>query len=207
MPDHHIPMMPLQYYHIFNRAVGKEKAFLNDENYRYFLRLAKKHIAPVASVYAYALLPNHYHLLVRIKDEKVISDYYESNKQKPFDVLQKSYAEVVVQCFSNHLNAYTKAFNKMYDRKGNLFIPNFKRSEAAHDSDITSFIFYIHKNPVHHALADEIGKWKYDSYQSILSEKPTLLAREEIISWFGNKEAFIKFHRQPVYLKKDCLEE
>jgi len=35
----------------------------------------------------------------------------------------------ISQQFSNLFNAYTKAFNKMHNRKGSLFIPNFKRKE------------------------------------------------------------------------------
>ena len=71
--------------------------------------------------------------------------------------------------FSNWMNGYTKAFNKMYDRKGGLFIDYMKRTEAETDADITSFIFYIHKNAVHHGLSKKIGDWSFDSYQSILS--------------------------------------
>ena len=200
-------MMPLEFYHVFNRAVGDEKAFITNDNYLYFLRLIKKHIIPIADVYAYTLLPNHYHLLLRIKDDKTIAAYYEALKGKPIDVLKMGYSDVVLQCFSNQLNAYTKAFNNKYNRKGNIFMPNFKRSLAESESDITSFIFYVNKNAVHHGLTEKIGEWAYDSYKSILSSQSTALARDKVISWFGNRDAFIKFHQQPVHLKIKRLEE
>jgi hypothetical protein len=56
------------------------------------------------------------------------------------------------------------------------------------------------------ACVKKIGEWKYDGYQSLLSDKPTLLCREEVTGWFGSKEQFIKFHDQPVQLKKIDIE-
>ena len=108
--------------------------------------------------------------------------------------------------FSNWMNGYTKAFNKMYDRKGGLFIDYMKRTEAETDADITSFIFYIHKNAVHHGLSKKIGDWSFDSYQSILSFEPTVLRREEVINWFGSRQLYIDFHNQPVNLKTKDLD-
>ena len=67
MPDYHIPLLPDKTYHIFSRAIGKEKLFLEDENHKFFLRKYKLHISPVADTFAYTLLPNHFHFLIRIK--------------------------------------------------------------------------------------------------------------------------------------------
>ena len=57
------------YYHIYNRGNNRENLFKQDRNYRYFLKLYAKHIEPIADTFAYCLLPNHFHLLVRIKGE------------------------------------------------------------------------------------------------------------------------------------------
>ena len=207
MANYRLPMMPNEFYHVYNRAVGSEKAFITDDNYLYFLRLLRKHVTPVADIFAYCLLPNHYHLLVRIKNENTIAEYHKNSKGKPFDIINDKYSDVAIKSFSNHLNAYTKAFNKMFSRMGNLFMPNFQRSEADVERDVTSFIFYVHKNPVHHGLTKTIGEWKYDSYNTILSENPTALARNEVIDWFGSRNSFISFHQQPVGLKIKGLKE
>lgn len=61
---------PLQYgtyYHIYNRGNNGENLFREEANYRYFLTLYAKHIVPVACTYAYALLANHFHLLIRTR--------------------------------------------------------------------------------------------------------------------------------------------
>jgi putative transposase len=47
-------------YHVFNRGNNKENIFFEEENYRYFLELLKKHLLPIADIYAYCLLKNHF---------------------------------------------------------------------------------------------------------------------------------------------------
>ncbi len=61
------PLQFGQYYHIFNRGNNRETLFREERNYPYFLSLFVKHIDPVVDTYAYCLMPNHFHLLVRVK--------------------------------------------------------------------------------------------------------------------------------------------
>ncbi|MEO5985129.1 MAG: transposase [Ferruginibacter sp.] len=207
MDRQHKPLLADQFYHVYTRAIGNEKLFLSNENYRYFLSKIKHHLLPVVDVFAYSLLPNHFHLLVRIKPMETLQVYFKNKKSKTFNELVNDMPDFVMEQFSNWLNGYTKAFNKMYNRKGGLFVDYLKRSEALTDADISSFIFYIHKNAVHHGLTKQIGEWTYDSFQLILSEKPTSLLREGIIGWFGSKKSFIDFHQQPVEIKNCLLNE
>jgi len=55
-----------EYYHIYNRGNNREDVFFEERNYRHFLSLYAKYILPNADTYAYCLLRNHFHLLVRI---------------------------------------------------------------------------------------------------------------------------------------------
>ena len=199
--DLHQPLIPNGIYHVFSRAVGSEKLFITESNYLYFLQKLKQHIEGVAKVYCYSLLPNHFHILIKVNDEETISKKYEEVKKKPYSQLQTNLSEFIMERFGNLLNAYTKAFNKMNDRKGNLFMDTMKRNKAENDDMITAFIFYIHKNAVHHGLTSEIGEWKFDSFNSFLSNHKTELLRDEVISWFGKKKDFIHFHKQSIVLK------
>ncbi len=146
-------------------------------------------------------MPNHFHLLVKIRADSVVEAYYKLKKRKDYNPATQLISDFIMEQFSNCLNGYAKAYNIMYNRKGALFIDYLKRSTAVDDNDITSFIFYIHKNAVHHYLTKKIGEWKYDGYQALISNKSTHLARKEVIDWFGSIEQFIQFHKQPVDLK------
>ena len=62
------PLQPGQYYHIYNRGINGEPLFREERNHRHFLKLWAKYIEPLADTYAYCLLNNHFHFLVRIKE-------------------------------------------------------------------------------------------------------------------------------------------
>lgn len=201
MKQYHQPLLPNHSYHLFSRAVGNEKLFLNTENYLFFLQKLKQHTANVCQLYCYTLLPNHFHLLVKINDEESVIQHFETVKKTSYQPLQHNLSDFIMERFSNFLNSYTKAFNKVNNRKGALFMDYMKRSIVNEASDFTAYVWYIHKNAVHHQITKAIGEWQFDSYHSILSEQPTSLLRNEVIEWFGNKTAFIKFHQQPIHAK------
>ena len=118
---------------------------------------------------------------------------------KSFDIEKVS--EFIMERFGNLLNSYTKSFNRRNNRKGALFIDTMRRVEITDDAQLGAIIFYIHKNSVHHQYSKTITEWPWSSYNSLLSKSPTTLLREEIMEWFGGKDQFITFHKQPIYLK------
>lgn len=81
-----------------------------------------------------------------------------------------------------------------------------RRVEVIDDAQLSTAIFYIHKNAVHHQLVSRIEDWSNSSYHSFLNTTPTFLLREEVLGFFGGKEGFIKFHQQAIYPKDDFLE-
>ena len=173
------------YYHIVNHAVGNENLFRNDENYLFFLRKYAMYMPPVCDTIAYCLMPNHIHFLIRTHPEKRLIEHpkYKSDMHK-----------LIMQELSNLLNSYAKAYNKTYQRKGALWVDYTKRFSIESDSYLTSVINYIHQNPIKHGFVSQTEDWKYSSYGSILSEKPTLLSRNDVIDWFGNIDEFKNFH-------------
>jgi|SRR5690554_578921 len=173
------------FYHIYNRGNNKEDLFLEEENYDYFLALLSKHLLSAVDIYAYCLLKNHFHLLVKIKDQPEL----EENK--------------LHQPFSNLFNAYTKAVNKKYNREGSLFRKNFKRQRITDEQYLINTIIYIHLNPVKHEFTKKFEKYKYSSFQSIISEKPTKLKRTEVLDMFSGAENFMASHHQKVLNKFD----
>ena len=206
MPDYHIPLIPDKTYHIFSRAMGKEKLFLEEGNYKFFLKQFSKYISPVADTFAYNLLPNHFHFMIRVKNVDAIhEEFLRVKKNKNFTI--ELVPEFIMERFSNLLNSYTKAFNKKYSRKGGLFIDIMRRVEVIDDSQFGAILFYIHKNTVHHRYCEKISEWRWSSYQSIISSSPTHLLRFEIMEWFSGVEKFIEFHNQPVYLKSAVIIE
>ena len=65
--NYYEPLVADNIYHIFSRAVGNEKLFFHDDDYRLFLEKFDKYISPVADIFSWSLLPNHFHFLIQIK--------------------------------------------------------------------------------------------------------------------------------------------
>lgn len=179
---------PGKTYHLYNKAISHEKLFITEKDYFYFLKKLNRYILPVANIIAYCLIPNHFHLLVTIKEAKNIPGIPENNKENQVRIISKS--------FSNFFNSYTRSFNIIHDRKGRLFLYPFKRILVDDDDYYVCLMNYIHRNPVHHGLTEDYNQWKYSSYNAYLSESPTHVSREEGLSYFGSLDEFILFHKE-----------
>ena len=138
MQDYKVKLEPEQYYHIYNRANGNEKLFLNDGNYYFFLKRYQHYILPIADTYAYCLMPNHFHFLVKIKPPLTFQKY-------------KTFEKFASKQFSNLFSSYTQAYNKQNNRKGSLFIPRFNRNLITSEDYLKNVVIYIHLNPIVHS--------------------------------------------------------
>ncbi len=185
------------FYPIFNHAVGNENLFRNNDNFHYFLTKFKQYIAPVCKVYAYCLMPNHFHFLVQIRSKEEIALFYKTLKPNAADA-NLDYHKIVMHQYSKLFNGYAQAYNKMYSRKGALFIDYLRRKQITDSSYFTKLVQYIHNNPIHHNFCKNIEDWIYSSYHTILSNKPTLIERNEIIHWFNSIEQFKQLHQQSI---------
>jgi len=191
------PLECNNYYHVYNHAVGKDNLFKNNGNYIYFLKKYAKYISPVADTFAYCLLPNHFHIALRIKDEQQIENTIKTDlKIKSTNKLD--YKKYISKQFSNLFSSYTQAFNRQNERTGTLFERPFKRLHIDSNNYFREIIHYIHFNPVHHGFVEDLRDWKYSSFESFFSEKATLLKRAEVIDWFNNKEDFYTFHKKEI---------
>jgi len=175
-------------YHIYNKAVGNELLFRTDDDYQYFLRKLSRYILKVADIYTYCLIPNHFHILLKIKESNEISLLAKTNED--------NYSKYLMNTFSNFFNSYSKSYNKIYQRQGRLFILPFKRIIVEDDDYFIVLINYIHRNPLHHGLVKQFPEWKYSSYQTFLSEKATNIDRCEVLSYFDSTDDFVDYHEE-----------
>jgi putative transposase len=195
-------MEPAKFYHIYNHANGNENLFREDDNYLFFLKKFALYINPIADTYAYCLMPNHIHFLIKIKEEEILIEYFTRDRKELKDLSDfQNLAGLVSKQFSNLFNSYAKAYNKLFARRGSLFNKPFKRKEIDNENYLTKVIHYIHANPIHHGFTKDIREWPYSSYHSHLLTKPTSLKREEVLSWFGGTTEFTTFHAQSIERK------
>jgi putative transposase len=146
-------------YHLYNRGNGRMDIFRDEEDYRQFLKrlrlvLGKPlevqqseriRLTPFATddftFFAYCLMPNHWHFLVR------------QNGAVPISGL------VLRLCTS-----YAKYFNKKYSHVGHIFQDQFSSVHVADDAQLNAVSAYIHQNPKVGKQVSNIHDWKFSSY-------------------------------------------
>ena len=163
-----------QYFHIFNRGNNGEDLFREPRNYQYFLDLFRRHAAPTLELYAYCLMPNHFHLLVRVAADDALAS----------------------KGLSNLFNGYAQAINRAFHRTGSLFEDRFHRIRVETDRYVTTLIAYIHLNPQRHGFTDNFTTWHWSSYSTLISLSPTGLQRDAVLDWYGGLNQFRAFHEQ-----------
>jgi len=192
------PVISDRFYHIYNRGINGENLFVGEDNYLHFLRLYDKYIHPVADTYAWVLMPNHFHLLVRIKEEK---EFDFTNPDRVSNPVRVGTPSPSLQ-FSKLFNSYAQAFNKRHARHGALFERPFKRKLITDEEYLRQVVMYIHNNPIHHEFCDHPLGYPWSSYAACVSVKPTKLHREDVVEWFGDRGNFIAMHRRSIEREK-----
>ncbi len=225
MPDPQIPLTPGSFYHIYNRGINSCNLFREPENYEHFLELYDKYISPVAETFAWVLMPNHFHLLVKVKEDVV---YKYSNADRSVDAVrfeklkwQTTDLADLSACtapdsvnninskipkthlhFSHLFNAYSKYFNTSTGRHGTLFERPFKRKEITDKDYFKQMVLYIHNNPVHHKFTECAMDYPWSSYLTCISLKHTKLQRDTVIGWFDGKANFKYWHNQKIEVEE-----
>jgi putative transposase len=130
-------------FHIYNHVIEDYDLFYEDEDYNYLLNLFEDNLKKIpASIYAYCLMPNHYHFLIR-QDSDV----------------------KIFKLFNNSFISYAKHFNHKYSRKDPIFRSPLQHIKVDNDLYILQLSKYIHLNPVRKELVDNPEDWEYSDYK------------------------------------------
>lgn len=206
MIDYYPKLEECSRYHIYNRGNKRENIFIKADNYAYFLQKYALYMARVLDTYVYNLLPNHFHLVVRIKPKLEVVPALSGQAgviafPGPADLERLDMGTIVSELFRRFFMAYAKAINRQEDRTGSLFQKNFKRRPVQSDGHLANLIYYVHANAALHGICADFRDWPYSSYATLLSTGATRLERAEVLSWFESRESFEAHHRQYLQLK------
>ena len=212
------PLQPDTSYHIFNHANGFENVFRCEANYYFFLEKYRLYIAPIAETYAYCLMPNHFHLVVRIRKREILINNFSkvrgfnqrsSNNQKATNNINiQNFGKVIIDIsdsdiekylskqLANLFSCYTQSFNKVYGRMGSLFIKNFKRVPITDKRHFLNTVVYTHRNPVHHGFCKRYDDWPYSSYNEIVQGTSGDIETVKLLKMAGGIDGFLQIHQR-----------
>lgn len=162
---------PNHLYHIYNRGNNQQPLFFSEANYLFFLKKIRTFILPHCEILSFALMPNHFHLLV-CTDERVI-------ETKQIGATDRN---VLSEGIRNMLQTYTKAINKQNHTTGSLFQQNTKAKcldDGSVNYAITCF-HYIHQNPMKARLVLKMEDWDYSSFKDFAGFRNGTLCNREL---------------------------
>jgi len=171
------------YFHFYNKAINKENLFNSREDYLILLKKLKEVLQFYpTSVFAYCLMPNHFHFLLR------------QNAEKP-----------IYKIFNHLFSYYVQVFNLKYKRKGRLFKAPLQHKIITDEKYLSYICQYIHLNPVEAGLVRNIEDWEFSNYLEWVGKRNgTLFCDELLIENFGNSENYENSIKEFEKSKKDA---
>ncbi len=161
---------------------NKEQLFYTQSDYEYFLKKYQNYLSGWVDTFAFCLIPNHFHLLLRVKE-------FEGAAEGTSEQLRRLFI------------SYAQTMNLIYDRSGSLFRKNFNRLPVENDSYFLNVVLYIHLNPVQHCVTSDFSNYPWSSYPLIVNNTPGFLDRGHVLDRFGSLKEFIRFHEDHRRLK------
>lgn len=162
-------------YHVYNQGNNRDKIFFETENYLFFLKKIEYHICPYADILAWCLMPNHFHLLIKVKDDYPSPPKLD-NSEKRVDLLNKDIGSLQ--------GSYTQAINKKYKWSGSLFRSRAKAKSSENirtrDNYALNCFFYIHQNPIRAGLVKRMEDWEYSSFRDYAGLRNGKLCNKEL---------------------------
>lgn len=183
-------------YHVYNRGVEKHDIYRDDQDYRVFLRILKETLSPPPDknmiqidvtlkgdtfkgvprqprtfyedidLIAYCLMPNHFHMLLQQKKEKIMHEFLRSISIR-----------------------YAMYFNKKFHRVGPLFQNAYKAAMVLDETYLLHVSRYIHVNP---GILGIDLKHAYSSYAEFIGIRQTPWVKPEIVlSSFGTNDLIV----------------
>ena len=149
-------------FHLYNKTHKGKLLFKCDKDYLYFLEKFKKNIQKYpCEVYAYCLMPNHFHFCLK------------QNSDKP-----------LYRIFNDTLTSYALHYNSKYKLRGRLLQDRLQNKRIKKDSYLILLCKYIHYNPLKANLVRKLEDWKYSNFLEYSKLRTgTLFSNELVVNY------------------------
>jgi putative transposase len=169
MPRHRRLNIPGAIHHVITRGLNRQDIFLDDCDRNDFLGRLKKNLSLTGCrCYAWVLMSNHVHLLIRTSNRPL------------GDLMRKV------------LTGYAISFNRRHGRHGYLYQNRYKSILCQEDEYLLELVRYIHLNPVRAGVVKSLGKldrYRWSGHSVLVGcRRRTWQDRDEILSHFGLKK-------------------
>ena len=206
MPKRKTSIVPGEFYHVYNKSVGSEKIFLSEFNIKQALKrvhyykfkrnlkyvdyvkikenrsdasLSNKQQDPLVIIYAYSIMPNHYHFVVKELKKEGLRSF-----------------------ISNFQMSFAWFYNSRNKRSGSVFQGRFKAKHIQSIEQLLHLIRYVHLNPVTAYLCDfkDLSNSLRTSYYEYVTDnhKNSIVDTKFVMKHFNSIKDFKVFHKNQV---------
>lgn len=160
-------------HHVIIRGIEKRKIFEDDHDHNEFVsRMGDLARAGKTGIYAWALMPNHVHILLR------------------------SGVQGLSKYMRRLLTGYAVVYNRRHERHGHLFQNRYKSILCEEDTYFMELVRYIHLNPLRAHLVEDLNfleKYPWCGHGILMGRfKNEWQDRDHVLSWFGKKEGMAR---------------
>lgn len=159
-------------YHVMLRGANRQEIFHVKEDHMMFLDILKKYKQiSKFTLYAWCLMDNHVHLLLKEGEEEL------ATTMKRISV------------------SYVTFYNWKYSTTGHLFQDRFKSENVETEKYFLTVVRYIHQNPVKAGACLQAEDWKWSScagYYDQVYYPRGLLDQETVLKMFGEDSSLAK---------------
>jgi REP element-mobilizing transposase RayT len=169
------------YYHVYARGANKQKIFVDEADFVYFLSLLKRYLSHKntkslrgadyqklyddISLLAFCLMQNHFHLLLYQINEKAMT-----------------------RLMRGVMSSYSAYFNKKYHRVGHLFESSYRASIISSETYMLHISRYIHMNP------QDWLNYRYSSMTTYLGKvNRDWVEKSRVLSMYTSADDYVQF--------------
>lgn len=161
---------PSNIYHIMQRGVGLFDVFEDDDDREAYISfLGESSLLYGVEVYAWCLMSNHVHLVVRAPIEAISKMMHQLGSK------------------------YARRFNRKHGRVGHLFQGRFASVPVADETQLLTLVRYVHRNPIRHEKGVPISEYPWSSYSQYASGERGMAATELVLGIHGSSESFVAY--------------
>lgn len=161
-----------EYFHIYNRGVGKGKLFDSPDNYAFLLsKVGDAFVPSETKIICYCLMPNHYHFVIQ-------------------QLVQDGISRLTALVF----NSYAKALNKQRGTTGHVFEAKYKIKHIDSENYLLWLSRYVHRNPKEAQLVKRCVDWEFSSlYDLVSARKNSFIDAGVILSQFPSVVDYVRY--------------
>ena len=158
MPRKSRKQLETNFFHVINQGIKKEYIFNTEFNKKEYLKILYEQKDKYnLDIISFAIMDNHFHLLIYVKEINDLSNY------------MKSVNEI-----------YAMIYNKINDRVGPVFRDRFKSEPINNEKYLFQCVSYIHRNPVKAGIASKIGEYRFASTTEYALNKISRILNKDI---------------------------